>query len=101
MESLFVYGTLRDPRVQKKAMGRAVKGMPGVLVGFRKTRVKIDGEFYPIIKRSPGSSVKGIALLVTRKELLLLDDWESENYGRKKVRLKSGKSAWVYRRPED
>lgn len=101
MESLFVYGTLRDPKIQKQAMGRAVKGVPGVLVGFKKTRVKIGGEFYPIIKRSPGSSVKGLVLLLTGKELKLLDDWESENYERKRIRLRSGKTAWVYRRPED
>jgi gamma-glutamylcyclotransferase (GGCT)/AIG2-like uncharacterized protein YtfP len=101
MESLFVYGTLRNQRVQKKAMGRAVKGVPGVLAGFKKTRVKIGDEFYPVIKKSPKSSVKGLVLLVTRKELHLLDDWESENYERRKVRLRSGKTAWVYRRPED
>ena len=100
MESLFVYGTLRDPRVQRKAMGRSVKGVPGVLVGYRKTRVKIEGEFYPIIKKSKGS-VNGLVLSVTKKELKLLDDWESENYERRKVRLRSGKLVWVYRRPAD
>ena len=77
-------------------MGRSVKGVPAILKGYRKTRVKIEGEFYPIIKKSPNGSVKGLVLLVTQKELKLLDDWESENYERRKIRLKSGKIAWVY-----
>jgi len=98
MEALFVYGTLRDPRVQREAIGRVVKGVPAVLAGYKKTKVKIGGEFYPIIKKSPKSSVKGLILVVTRKELRLLDDWESENYERKKAVLKSGKTAWVYRK---
>ena len=100
MEALFVYGTLRDRRTQKRAMGTAVKGVPAVLPGYKKANVMIRGEPYPIIRKSRGSSVKGLVLLVTKRQLKLLDDWESENYERKKVRLKGGKPAWVYRQTD-
>lgn len=95
-ELLFVYGTLRYPKIQKEAFGRSEKGVPNVLKGYEKSKVMIDNEPYPIIKPHKGTSVHGLVLSVTQSELKLLDKYESDIYTRKKVVLTSGKRAWVY-----
>ncbi|MEK6848833.1 MAG: gamma-glutamylcyclotransferase family protein [Nanoarchaeota archaeon] len=38
-EKLFSYGTLQNPEVQIKVVGRALKSTPDILNGFKKTTI--------------------------------------------------------------
>lgn len=96
MEYLFVYGTLADPVIQKRLLGRVVAGVPDVLEGFIRGTVTISGREYFMAMKREGSSIAGQILELKEHELLIFDGYETEAYVRKKVMLKSGKSAWVY-----
>jgi len=95
--SLFVYGTLRDPRIQRKVFGRSAKGTSAVLRGFTRAPVRIDGTRYYCIKPSRGRHVRGLILLVTKKELSRIDRYEETTvYARRRVIFADGTSTWVY-----
>lgn len=95
-ENLFVYGTLKDANTQQKIFGRSVSGVSDMLLDYKKSEVMIDNEIYPTIVTSYGDFVKGLLILVTDKELKIIDDYETSAYKRIKVILKSGIAAWVY-----
>lgn len=96
MEQLFVYGTLCQPAVVKKIIGRAVFGIPATLRGYRKKSVSYyDGNCFVVIT-DRGSSVKGEILFVTKQELQLFDEHEYRIYVRKRVRLTNSQKAWTY-----
>ena len=65
IEHLFVYGTLRDPAVQERIIGRLISGIPDVLHGYGKEQIMSDGALYPIIVPVPGLSVDGAVLELT------------------------------------
>lgn len=96
-ERLFVYGTLLDPAIQKRVFGRITSGQPDKLAGYQKDRVRLGGNVYPIIQPKAGGIVEGAVLSVTLAELALIDRYEGDAYQRQKVRLVSGRPAWVYR----
>ncbi len=98
MENLFVYGTLREPEVQKREVGRVIKGRADILDNYEKSTVVINGNVYPIVEPKDGSLVEGLVLKVTSGELKLLDVYETDAYRRVKVTLKSNLKAWVYQR---
>lgn len=56
------------------------------------SKIEINNKTYPIIEHGP-SSVEGLAVSVTQKELKIIDEYETKAYKRKKVVLKSGKTA--------
>lgn len=97
-ENLFVYGTLRKPEIQKEAFGRTASPRPAVLRGYRRSRRFLHGEEYPIIVSDPESSVMGLVISVTPRELRLLDRYEDPLYRRESVRIRSGLNlkAWAY-----
>ena len=97
MEALFVYGTLKDPAVQQNVIGRVVSIVPDVLECYLKSTITINGKTYPIIVPGLGN-VEGFVISVTHDELRLLDEYETSAYKRKKVILKSGRSAWAYQK---
>lgn len=99
MERLFAYGTLKNPLVQKKAIGRVVQGTPDILEGFILSKIKIERKNYPVIIRKNDSKVKGLILSVTVEEVKQIDDYETKAYERQKIILKSGSEAWVYLKP--
>lgn len=103
LELLFVYGTLMKPDVQKQEIGRVTESLPDILKGYRKSKVKIDNNEYPIITPSTNLNdfIKGCILLVTPAELELLDEYETKAYERKKVILSSGREAWTYVKPSN
>ena len=98
MEQLFVFGTLKQPDVQKEVIGRTIEGLSDTLEGYKIATVDIEGETYPNIKESPGR-VDGLVLEVSPEELGKIDEYETEAYQRKRVVLKSGKETWVYQAP--
>lgn len=100
IEKLFVYGTLCQPDVQKKVIGRVVQPTIDNLLGFRKSTVEINGKVYPIIERDPNSTeeIAGLVLGIEEEDLPKLDVYETTAYRREKVTLESGLSAWAYQK---
>jgi gamma-glutamylcyclotransferase (GGCT)/AIG2-like uncharacterized protein YtfP len=94
-ELLFIYGTLKNPGVQKEVFGRTDPGSPDTLKGYVKSNIKIEGETYPIIVSGDGN-IEGIIISVTPEELKFIDEYETSAYQREKIILKSGKSVWFY-----
>ena len=95
-EQLFVYGTLMEPGVQVAVFGRAVEGSPDALADYRKSRIRLGGRVYPIVKPAAGSTVEGLVITVSPTELAKIDHYEGEDYRRQKVTLVSGRRVWVY-----
>lgn len=96
MELLFVYGTLQEPDVQLRIIGRRVVGQPDTLDGYYKSQISINGNVYPFAVEAAGSAIAGQVLEVTTEELALMDAYEGKEYRRIRVQLRSGRSAWVY-----
>jgi gamma-glutamylcyclotransferase (GGCT)/AIG2-like uncharacterized protein YtfP len=95
-ENLFVYGTLKDPRVQFMVLGRMVRGKWDSLADYQKSTIQLGGRFFPIIKPQVGNTVEGMVITVTLAELQQIDRYEGHAYRRRKVTLASGRQAWVY-----
>lgn len=96
MELLFVYGTLQDPAVQTRVIGRVVSGAPDVLDGFFKTEYAMPEGVYPLVIPRHGHAVVGLVLEVTAEELARMDVYETAAYRRVRVPLRSGLESWVY-----
>lgn len=99
-ELLFVYGTLKEGGIQERVIGRLVPSEPDELEGYGKSAIKLSGRMYPIISPREGSVVEGEVLELTPEELARIDRYEGQAYTRQKVTLSSGKTAWVYQKPE-
>lgn len=95
-EELFIYGTLIEPDIQNKVIGRTIEGSSDILEGYKRTTIRIFDTDYPDIVQEPGRHVSGLVIDVSPEELILIDGYETEWYKRKKVVLKSKKNAWVY-----
>jgi gamma-glutamylcyclotransferase (GGCT)/AIG2-like uncharacterized protein YtfP len=107
MENLFSYGTLQMERVQLELFRRTLKMEPDALVGYKKEKIKIkvesvvnlNGEEEHVIISYTGNDtdiIEGAVLSVTQDELEHADDYETHDYKRINVLLRSGKPAWVY-----
>jgi gamma-glutamylcyclotransferase (GGCT)/AIG2-like uncharacterized protein YtfP len=96
MENLFVYGTLKNAEVQKGVIGRVVKKEEDILRGWKKTRILVGSEVFPVINRDDKSNVYGQVIVLDSDELEKVDDYKTSSYRRMKVFLASGKDAWVY-----
>ena len=97
-KKLFVYGTLQDPEVQKKVIGRIVNSSPAKLSGFIKSEVVINNNTYPIIIKNPESSetISGLVLEIEPEDIKHLDEYETDAYKREKVALENDEEVWVY-----
>ncbi len=95
-EPVFVYGSLRDQQVQSEIIGRIVEGTPDVLLGYGTSTITIENNVYPILVPVANGIVEGEILEVSKEELNAIDVYESDEYRRVKVKLKSGTEVWVY-----
>jgi gamma-glutamylcyclotransferase (GGCT)/AIG2-like uncharacterized protein YtfP len=95
---VFVYGTLRSSKVRKQILGYDPVCIPSSLKGFRKESVQLDGIEYPILtgNQSSDQGIEGDVIELSETELPLLDDYETNAYRRRKVRLENNLIAWVY-----
>lgn len=98
-ESLFCYGTLLDPEIQRQVIGRTVESRPDTLPGYRRDVLLLGCASYYIAVPDAQGEIRGGVIEVTPDELLRIDRYEGEEYQRVKVTLASGAEAWVYRRP--
>lgn len=79
MTHVFVYGSLQCPEVLMTLLNRVPSLVPAILPDFKRYSVK--DQSYPMIARSPGSSVHGLILLsLTPTEIEILDAFEGEEY---------------------
>ncbi|MEV5508086.1 GDSL-type esterase/lipase family protein [Streptomyces orinoci] len=103
--TLFSFGTLLDPRVQTALFGRPVPSSPASLAGHATRPLTITDpsviatsgqEVHLTLERRIGSTVEGGVLHLTDRELAAADDYEVDDYVRRRVLLSSGESAWAY-----
>ena len=95
-DKIFAYGTLTDHKVQRQIFGRIITGSRDTLKGYKRSKIKIDGEIYPLICLDTKRRVNGFVIEVTKSELEKIDEYETDIYKREQVVLRSGISAWVY-----
>ena len=105
-EKLFSYGTLQQESVQLANFGRKLKGSADVVLGWRLTTVQIkDPKVLALSGLAvhkimvPGETtdeVDGVVFEITPEELKAADSYETADYKRVKVRLRSGIESWVY-----
>lgn len=104
---LFSYGTLRLPAVQLDTFGRLLDGDDDVLPGYTIDYIDIEDPHvlavseqsaHPILRATGDArdKVVGTALRIGEDELDAADEYEVEEYRRVRVRLASGRDAWVY-----
>lgn len=98
---LFVYGTLRDPRVQRALFGRAPEASPADLDGWALYCSAADG--YLFIKPNPAGMVRGEMLRLPAQDLAIADYWEETPtlYAREVVVIRTSLGdtrAWTYTR---
>lgn len=105
--TLFSYGTLQQPGVQRATFGRLLTGEVDRLPGFVRSELLITdpavialsgAERHPAARATgaPADAVDGTAFEVTWAELAAADRYEVADYARLWVRLSSGRPAWVY-----
>ncbi len=58
MFRLFVYGSLMDPELVRRLLGRDVRALPARLKGYRK----VEGAEYPTAVRDEGAYIDGLVL---------------------------------------
>ena len=100
-KTFFFYGTLTDDDVRDAVLGKfadAALVVPDVLAGWR--RVGLRGRSYPVIVRSPGATVDGLAVSFAAGAgsavTDLLVSFEGPEYGIETVMLSSGSTASVF-----
>ena len=107
MEFLFSYGTLQLDAVQMAVFGRQLTGTRDVLPGFEEALLEIDdpatvsmsGKTHHAIAKFTGNtsdSIAGTVFAVTPEEVQTADKYETAEYERVSVVLRSGVRAWVY-----
>jgi gamma-glutamylcyclotransferase (GGCT)/AIG2-like uncharacterized protein YtfP len=106
-ELLFSYGTLQKTTVQLQLFGRVLKGSADTLQGYTVSTIEIKDEKFLsagedayqqtlVPSNNSNDRIEGIVFEITEEELLLSDQYEPSNYKRHKVKLQSGKQAWIY-----
>lgn len=104
---LFSYGTLQLADVQLAQFGRLLDGSDDALPGYAQTLVEITdlevirksgSRFHPIVTETgnPADEIAGMVFAITEAELAAADAYEVADYKRVRVRLASGRDAWVY-----
>ncbi|HEY4128115.1 MAG TPA: gamma-glutamylcyclotransferase family protein [Gammaproteobacteria bacterium] len=105
-ERLFSYGTLQQESVQLANFGRKLQGRADVVTGWRLSTVEItDPEVLAesglavhriMVSGKPTDEVDGVVFEITPEELKAADSYETADYKRVKVKLRSGAEAWAY-----
>lgn len=94
--ALFIYGTLKQPYIQRALLAHTLQGKRDRLPGYRKTTVTLDDAAYPDIEPAEGEFVEGQIVHLSEEELTHIDSYEGREYARQQVTLESGETAWVY-----
>jgi hypothetical protein len=109
---LFAYGTLLDPTTQLDVFGRRIASEDDILPGYALRYLddedprepdRAEHTVLPVL-RPTGSDldkVPGRTLSLSIEELDAADEFQMSLYRRGRVRLASGRAAWVYLRGPD
>lgn len=96
--NVFVYGTLKNPSVQKAICGREFFATHARLHNWRLVESE---EFHDTIEYDENSALSGLLLEdVSELELALLDQYETDSYKRSLVQVQSERGpeqAFVFR----
>ncbi|HET6995042.1 MAG TPA: gamma-glutamylcyclotransferase family protein [Chitinophagaceae bacterium] len=106
-EQLFSYGTLQKQNVQLELFGRLLPGARDILEHYRIVQIEIKDEkflatgednYQNTLAWSADSNdiIEGMVFDISPAELLMADKYEPVNYKRIKVKLRSGREAWIY-----
>jgi gamma-glutamylcyclotransferase (GGCT)/AIG2-like uncharacterized protein YtfP len=106
-EYLFSYGTLQEEKVQRAVFGKAVAGKPDAIVGYDLVPVTISNHEAVAISgkavhttlipaKGESAPIEGVVFHITADDLAAADRYESAEYKRISVVLRSGIEAWVY-----
>lgn len=82
MYNLFVYGELLDSSTLVKLISRVPDTRAGVIKGYRKFMTEIDNDTWTFAVPDPNCQVNGMYLLLSMRELAILDMWEGQRYMR-------------------
>ena len=104
---LFTYGTLHLPQVQMAVFGRVLPSRADAVVGHRLGQVEIadpavvaasGSAVHPVLLASddPEAVVEGHVLELDDAQLAAADAYEVDAYVRVSLRLRSGRTAFVY-----
>lgn len=95
---VFAYGTLLDDRIREDVLRYKTSIFHAQLRGFRKGTVTLNNIKYPIIVKDSVTNeiIEGAYFEVSEKDLTLIDNYESDNYARVKVKLENSIEAWTY-----
>lgn len=96
---IFIYGTLRDPAVQREVFGRVVPGVPDHLDGYGLGEAETRDGRYPNLVPEEGSAVAGEVIELDDEELRRADAHETDAYARRAFVLASGRAAEAYVAP--
>ena len=105
--TLFAYGTLRQPEVQRATYGRLLESTPDALTGYRleplairdPAVVRLSGKAMHTIARfsgDPADRITGVCFRMSEDELAATDAYEVDAYARAEVTLESGTAAFAY-----
>ncbi len=106
-EYLFSYGTLQQENVQIAVFGRPVSGKPDAIIGYDVISVTISSQEAVAISgkaihttlvpaKGETTPIEGVVFHISSADLAAADRYESAEYQRIKVTLRSGIAAWVY-----
>ena len=106
-EYLFSYGTLQKEKTQLELFKRKLQGFADTLKGYKIATIEITDESFLskgedkfqktlVDTNNNVDIINGTVLELDPEELLLTDKYEPPNYKRIKVKLGSGKKAWIY-----
>ena len=109
--SLFSYGTLQLPAVQKATYGRLLEGRPDALVGWKLEPMRISDPgvvalsglaVHTIARRTgdPADRIEGVVFAISDAELMATDAYEVDPVRIETV-LESGLRVFVYVSPEE
>jgi gamma-glutamylcyclotransferase (GGCT)/AIG2-like uncharacterized protein YtfP len=99
MPRLFSYGSLQQPAVQRRILGREAAGTADEVTGFERVLIQRAGKELANVIRSAraDSRVTGTVFEVSETELGLIDAYEAvESYVRMQIALASGGQAWLF-----
>lgn len=93
---IFLYGLMMDPVVQKRVLGKIIRGKSDVLVGYKRDKLLLNRVRYTTLVPEEGGLIEGQVYKVSREELHRIDLYETKAYRRIEVMLRSGTKAWTY-----
>jgi len=99
MPRLFSYGSLQQPAVQRRILGREPPGSADEIIGFERVLIRRAGKELANVVRNgrADSRVAGTVFEVSDADLVVVDAYEAtDSYVRTQAALASGGEAWLY-----